>query len=149
MTTTVATASTLSTADKLRALISSTGDVREFTLQVLVDFLTEQLAVSDNKVTQYAAPNATGFSVSVTDSSQSTWLKITPAAGYAAGTIVLPAVANCADKQEILVTCTQSVSTLTITPNGSTVYGGPTSLSANGHFTLRFDAQDSTWNRVG
>lgn len=147
--TTVATASSLTTADKLRALISNTGDVREFTLSVLVEFLTEQLAVSDNKVTQYAAPNATEFSISVTDSSQSTWLKITPAAGYAAGTIVLPAVANCEDKQELLVTCTQSVGTLTTNANGSTVYGAPTSLSANGYFTLRFDAQDSTWNRVG
>lgn len=148
MTTTVSTVTSLSLADKLRAEIVSAGDVRQFTLSTLVDFLTQELAVSDNKVTQYASPSATGFSVSVTNSSQSTWLRLTPLATYANGTIVLPAVANCIDKQEIIITTTQQISTLTINGNGATVYGGPSTLNAGGHVTLRFDALDDSWTRV-
>jgi hypothetical protein len=107
------------------------------------------ISTADNKVTQYAAPSATGFSVAITDSSASIWLVLTPTAGFAAGTLVLPAVAKCIDKQEILVNSTQSITTLTITANGSTVTGAPATMAANAFFTLRFEAVTDTWYRVG
>ena len=71
-----------------------------------------------------------------------------PAATYANGTLVLPAVANCADKQEILVNSTQIVTALAITANGATVKGAPTTLAANAFFKLRFDGVLKTWYRV-
>ena len=100
--------------------------------------------------TQYAAPSSTGFSVQITDSSANTHLILTPTAGFAAGTIVLPAIANCVDKQDILVNTTQQVTTLTINGNGAVaVTGEPTSLAADDFFRLKFDALTSTWYRVG
>jgi len=122
-------------------------------MALLLAYMQDNLTVTtDNMVTQYAAPSATGFSVTIgtgIDAGLSVWLVLTPVAGYAAGTLVLPASGDVVDKQEILVNCTQSVTTLTITGNGSTVTGAPTTLAANGFFRLRYDAVLTTWYRVG
>lgn len=142
-------ASSLSNADQVPIWQSDNGGVRKCSLSLLKTFINADITASDDKVTQYASPSATGFSVTLTDDSDSKWLVLTPTAGFAAGTIVLPSYANCADRQEILVNSTQAVTTLTITPNGSTVTGAPTTLAANAFFRLRFDAINSTWYRVG
>jgi hypothetical protein len=77
-------------------------------------------------------------------------LILTPLAGYAAGTITLPAKATLVDKQEVLVNCTQAVTTLTIGLNGATgAVGAPTTLAANAFFRLMYDAVTSNWYRVG
>jgi hypothetical protein len=106
-------------------------------------------SVADDKITQYAAPSATGFSITVLNGSSSVWLIISPTGAFAAGTLILPAVANCVDKQELLVNCTQAVTALTINANGATITGAPTTLAANGFFRLRFDALADVWYRVG
>jgi len=115
----------------------------------LINYIESQIQTGDGKQLQYAAPAATGFAVAITDSSASVWLVLTPAAGYAAGTITMPAVANCVENQEVLVNCTQSVATLTVAGNGGTVIGAPASLSANGFFRLRFEPVLKIWYRVG
>ena len=113
--------------------------------------LLQTLLTTSAPMAQYSAPAATGFSVTVAPavSGQSVLLLLTPAAGYAAGTIVLPAVATCVDGQEVSCTCTQSVGTLTTSGNGATVNGAPSSLAANGFFKLRFDGVFGAWYRVG
>ena len=136
-------------SDQIPIYSAANGDSRKASLSLLKTFFQEGITSSDDKITQYAAPSATGFSVQVNDDSDSIWLVLTPTGGFAAGTLVLPAVANCADRQEILVNCTQAVTTLTVTGNGATVTGAPTTLTANGFFRLRFDAVTSTWYRVG
>lgn len=136
-------------SDQVPIYSAANGDARKASLSLLKAFFQEGITSADDKITQYAAPSATGFSVQVNDDSDSIWLILTPTGGFAAGTLVLPAVANCVDRQEILVNCTQAVTTLTITGNGSTVTGAPTTLVANGFFRLRFDAVTDTWYRVG
>lgn len=138
----------LSSADQVPIYSASNGDARKSSLNQLAAFLQTQLVVQDDKTTQYAAPSSTGFTVNV-QTSGSTWLVLTPTAGFAAGTIVLPAVATVKDRQELLVNCTQSVTTLTVSGNGATVTGAPTTLAANAFFRLRFDQASSVWYRVG
>jgi len=106
-------------------------------------------ALGDGKTLQYFAPSATGWSVPIESESTSVWLVITPTAGFANGTITLPAVFNVLEGQEILVNCTQSVATLTINGNGGNVIGAPASLAANGFFTLKFEPILMNWYRVG
>jgi len=77
------------------------------------------------------------------------WLRVTPTAGFAAGTITLPALASSVDRQEVLVTCNQAVTTFTVNGNGSTVEGAPTTLAANAFFRLRYEAVFHVWVRVG
>lgn len=136
----------LSGADLLRLWSQKYGGDTRLSLSVLADFVAAQSVGKANTLsTQYEAPTATGFSVTVLDGD--TWLVLTPAAGYAAGTVVLPVGA---DKEEVLVVCSQSVGTLTVTPaSGESVVGQPASLSANGFFRLRFDGVLSRWYRVG
>lgn len=128
------------------------GQDRRASLSDFADVLAPLLPNANGAlVTQYAAPAATGFTVLIApvDAGDSIYLLLTPNAGYAAGTITLPAAATCVDGQELLVTTTQLVTALTVAGNGSTVNGAPTTLAANGFFRLRFDGVLHTWNRVG
>lgn len=149
------TISQLSTADEVSGgdlfplYSSSDSDTRKVSATTLKAFINEDVVSTDDKVVQFAAPTATGFTVNITDSSDSIWLVLTPSAGYATGTIALPAVANCANKQEILVNTTQAVTTLTVSGNGATVVGAPTTLAANAYFRLKFESVLSKWYRVG
>ena len=97
-------------------------------------------------MTQYAAPSASGFTVALAPElvGQSVWLLMTPAASYAAGTVTLPSVAECLDRQEVEIRSTQPVATLTITSAGATV-SGATALLANTPVKLRFDIVSKTW----
>ena len=99
-------------------------------------------------VTQYFAPNATGFSVFIDSGYGDVHLILTPAATYAAGTITMPL--NPIDKQTVLVNTTATVTALTVAPSaGTTVQGQPTTLAANGFFTMKYDAVLKRWYRVG
>lgn len=144
---------TLKAADQVPVFSSSNGDARKAAMTVFLQYIQDNLTFSTPGIsytTQYAAPSATGFSVQITDDSTNTHLILTPVAGYAAGTIVLPAVGNLIDKQEVLVNCTQAVTTLTIDGNGAVaVTGEPSGLAANDFFRLKYDATVQTWYRVG
>jgi hypothetical protein len=139
--------------DLLAVYDTSNGDARKASLTTLEAYLQDSLTFSTtgiNYTTEYASPSATGFSVQITDGSASIHLILTPLAGYAAGTIVLPAIGNVIDKQEVLVNCTQAVTTLTIDGNGAVaVTGEPSTLAANDFFRLKYDATMQTWYRVG
>ncbi len=128
------------------------GGDRKIPVSLLLSYMQDNLTFSDaiGFTTQYSAPSATGFNVAITDGSDSVHLILTPAAGYAAGTITLPLSTNSIDKQEVLVNCTQAVTTLTVDGNGATaVTGEPTTLATNDFFRLKYDAQTSTWYRIG
>lgn len=136
-------------SDQIPIYSSTDGDARKASLALLKAFFQEGTTASDDKITQFSAPSATGFSVQVNNDSDSVWLVLTPTAGFAAGAIVLPSSANCVDRQEVLVNCTQSVTAFAVSGNGSAVTGSPTTLAANGFFRLRFEAVTGTWYRVG
>ena len=135
--------------DQVPLYSAANGDARRASLTALKTFFQASAASTDSKVTQYTAPSASPFTVAVTDSSYSVWLVVTPTGTMALGTITLPAVANCVDRQEILVNTTQGITGLTVSGNGATVTGAPTTLAANGFFRLRFEALTDTWYRVG
>lgn len=126
------------------------GDDRRVSGTTLLAYLQSALTLGiPQYTTQRAAPSATGFNVAITDGSANIHLILTPAAGYAAGTITLPAVGNAVDKQLVMVNCTQAVTTLTVAGNGAVaVTGEPTTLAANAYFTLKYDAGTQTWYRV-
>lgn len=141
----------LSGSDQIPVYDASNGDARKSSLTLLKEWLEDNLSLTNagQPNTQYAAPSASGFSVAITDADDSIHLILTPVAGYATGTIVLPAVANATDKQSVLVNSTQAVTTLTVDGNGAVaVTGEPTTLAANDFFTLKYDALTQTWYRV-
>lgn len=142
---------TLSASDLVALFSTSAGSDVAATIATLAAYLQTLLTTGAGFITQYAAPSATGFSVTIapTEDGGSVYLNLTPVAGYAAGTLVLPAVATCQDGQEVLLSTTNAVTTLTINANGSSVIGGPSTLAAGAFFRLRFDGVYKTWARVG
>jgi hypothetical protein len=136
-------------SDQVPIYSSENGDARKASMATLLAFFSGQITANDDKITQYAAPSATAFNIQLNNDVNSIWLVLTPTGTLAAGTLTLPAVANCVDRQEILVNSTQTVTALTIAGNGATVTGAPTTIAASGFFRLRFDDVTNTWYRVG
>lgn len=141
----------LSTSDAVALFSSLLGSDAKATLGTLLAWLQSQLTDAGGLITQYAAPNATGYNIAVSPAvaGSSVWLLITPTGAFAAGTVTLPAQAQCVDGQEVLVSTTLAVTALTVAGNGSTVNGAPTTLAANAFFKLRFDGVLKVWYRVG
>lgn len=136
----------ITSADDIPLRSATGGDDQKASVSALAAYLEGAMTLpATTLAVQHAAPSATGFAVAV--SAGNTWLIITPTGGFAAGTVTLPATK--ADQDIVQVNCTQSVTTLTVSGNGSTVTGAPTTLAANAFFTLRWDAVNASWYRVG
>lgn len=148
--------STVQAGDLLPVFSTSNGDARKAAISVLQRYMQQNLTLTDPGAfaayqTQYAAPAATGFSIQVSDNDDNTHLILTPVAGYAAGTIVLPLSSNLIDKQEFLFNATQDVTALTINGNGAMLFGiaSPLGVTAGDYFRLKYDLPGNTWYRVG
>tara|TARA_R110000744_G_scaffold68266_3_gene138915 strand:- start:666 stop:1106 length:441 start_codon:yes stop_codon:yes gene_type:complete len=140
----LSTITTLVGGDLLPVWSTNNGDTRRASLTTLTTYMQSALTLPGELTTQYAAPSATAFSVTI--SAGDTWLILTPTGTFANGAIVLPTGAT--DKSEVSVNCTQIVTLLAVT-SGNTVTGAPTALAANGFFTMRYDAATTAWYRVG
>lgn len=142
--------SSIGAASQIPFYDPSNGVDRRDSVTALAAIVATLLSTAAAPAAQYAAPNATGFSVQIApvEDGASVYLLLTPAAGYAAGTIVLPAQATCEDGQIVQVSCTQIVTALTVNGNGASVNGAPTTLAANAFFTLRFDGVFRAWYRA-
>ena len=139
----------VSGSDQIAIWQANNADTRRATLNTLLAWMSGEITAADDKITQYSAPNAGGFTATITDSSNSAWLVLTPTGTMATGTIKLPAIGNCVERQEVLVNTTQAITSLAVDGNGSTVSGAPTTLAAGAYFRLRFEPVLSTWYRVG
>ena len=148
MTTRPSRTSELDLGDLIVLYKGNDSDYRAISVPDFIKSINEQLK-SNKPTTQYASPSATGFNVLVKSDFGDIQLIMTPLAIYVTGTITLPDVQLLSDKQEVIVNTTQTVTALTINPNGATVIGAPTTLSANGFFKLSYDAIMKTWYRVG
>ena len=135
----------VSGGDLLPIWSQTNGDTQSVSITALSAYIIGLVGGSNGIVTQYASPNATGFTVNL-GQNLATWLLLTPLAGYAAGTLVLPA--SPVNQQRITVNSTQSITALTVNGNGNTVNGAPTTLAANAFFTLQYDAVLDSWYRI-
>lgn len=94
---------------------------------------------------QFVAPT-TGSSTQIADNTGSVILA--PAGTLAAATLVMPA--NPVDGQELIISCSQIITTLTMSPSGAeTILGALTAFTANGFGRWRYRATGTTWYRVG
>lgn len=145
--------SSLNASDLIAVWSSPNGDARKASMTVLAQAMQSLAGAPKNgMLTQYIAPNTTGFSVLINpiQSGQNVYLLMTPTGAFAAGTITLPFLSTAADGQEVLVTSTQAVTALTVNGNGAVaVNGAPTGLSDNGFFRLRYDGITQSWYRIG
>lgn len=130
---------------------TSSSDWRLATFSDILDLFEENLSALDGVVyealSQYSIP-ADGFNLQVTEGSEDVHVILTPAGTLATGTITFPNVSYLRDKQVILVTSTAEITALTVAGNGATLIGEPTTLPAEGYFTMKYDVMTTTWYRI-
>ena len=139
---------TVSGGDQFPVFSGTNGDTRRTSATALAAFVNAQATAAGSMLQQFASPNASGFNVQITPTSASVWLVLTPLAGYAAGTVTFPDAAYLTDGQEIMVSCTQTVTTLTVSGSGVTVNGAPASTGVSTPFRLKYSAANASWYRV-
>lgn len=137
-------ANEITSADLLALYHNRNGDARKMSLSSFLTWL----------YTNFTAPTyervgitpTDGFTQNLNDYSDNVWLLIRPTSALNTGTIVLPLSTNAIDGQEVLVTTSLQVASLSISANGATaVYGAPLNLAAEDKFTLRFDSISNSW----
>ncbi len=141
----------VSGADQVPIFSSANGDARKASISVIADYVQSLVTENGGFEPQYHAPSATGSSVTInpTTDGGSVHLLMTPTAAFAAASIAMPEVAECVHGQEVLVTSTQIITTLTVSGNGATMNGAPTTMAVNDFFKMRFDGVFNAWYRVG
>ncbi len=99
-------------------------------------------AYVNTPVGSYQTPT-TGFTITI--ASGIAFLNLNPAGSLLAGTINMPAVP--VDGQVIEIASTQTITTLTVSGNGSTILNAPTTITAGTGFSYRYRATGTTWYR--
>lgn len=140
--------SQVSGADLLPVYSSSNGDARKLSVSALLAYFQTQFA-SPTVSTNLYVPT-TGFSIAVTTPvSEQQWVLLQPAATLASGTIVLPLNTSTPDGTEVLITSTQTITALTISPNGAVaINGNPATLSAGAAVRLRYYQSTLSWYAI-
>lgn len=144
--------STLNSADLIPLFSQALGCDAAVTLAALVAFIQSQITDGAQTATQYFAPNASGWAVTVAppNNGENVYLQITPNAGYSTASITLPPQASCVDGQRVVISTTQAVTTLTVNGNGAVaVNGALAAFVTNGFMTLRYDGPSKSWFRTG
>jgi len=140
----LSTLSTVSPGDKLPIYANDQGDARKVSVATLLDYFESTFA-SPEYTTVINAPTSSGFNLIMAAYATNVWMIVNPTGTFAAGTVTLPATADCFDGQEIILCTTQVITAFTLDGNGSTLVGTPTSLGAGAFFSIRFNALQSTW----
>lgn len=144
----LASLSQVSGGDQLPIYVPNNGDARKVSVTQLLQYFQQTFAAPTVSTNLYVP--ATGFNITVpTPVSEQQWMLLQPAGTLASGTITLPLNTGVPDGTQLLVTSTQTITTLSIGLNGAAAtFGAPTTISAGGFFTLRFYQATNSWYRV-
>lgn len=140
--------SQVSGGDLLPVYVSNNGDARKMSVTQLLQYFQQTFAAPTVATNLYVP--GSGFNITVpTPTSEQQWMLLQPASTLSSGTITLPLNTGVPDGTQLLVTSTQTITTLAISLNGaSAASGAPTTLAAGEFFTLRFYQATNSWYRV-
>jgi hypothetical protein len=144
-------ASKLSDLDELAIFSRENGSTRKITARQLIEHVFGTVPEISEGTTYSATMGGYNFAVDVEPplAGVSVWAQITLSSIAVTGTINLPDAAERANGQEVLITCTKDVGTLTVSGSDAIVAGAPVSIVANVPYRMRFDSMSNTWYRVG
>lgn len=126
-------------------------DFRALPQDVLLEWIKANLPETPTQgkpVVQHFNPNG-DFSLPVENHHEGTYLLLNPNTGIESGTLILPDSSEVLDQQQILFSCSQQITNLSINGNGAAVTGAPNAISATAFFKLQYDKLSGTWYRVG
>lgn len=139
-------ATSLSGADEVALYSSTIGTTVKATLDQVASVVLQSIE-GEPDGTVYSIPSGT---VALLPAAPGAWFwaLLTLSVPVAALTVILPGVNDRAHGQEVLVTCTQTVTALTVNGNGAALSGAPTTAGPTAHFRMKFDSISSTWYRI-
>jgi len=139
---------TISSGDQLPVYSPNNGDARRTSIGSLLTFFQQSFASPTLSVNLYVP--GSGFNITVpTPVSQDQWMLLQPAGTLATGTITLPLNTGVPDGTTVLITSTQTISSLTIALNGaSAIFGAVTSLTAGSATAIRFYQPTNSWYQI-
>lgn len=138
-------------SDNLAVWSANNGDTRRFSLTALAEWIGTQLSFAGRpeEVTQYSAPLADDFSVSVNNTNTDTHLILQLPLGLTGGTIIFPANGVARDKQIVRINTTNQLANLTLDKNGAAgIYGDITSMGADDFASYKYDIVVDAWFRI-
>jgi hypothetical protein len=139
---------TISSGDQLPVYSPNNGDARRTSIGSLLTFFQQSFASPTLAVNLFVP--GSGFNITVpTPVSQDQWMLLQPAGTLASGTITLPLNTGVPDGTTVLITSTQTISSLTIALNGaSAIFGAVTSLTAGSATAIRFYQPTNSWYQI-
>jgi hypothetical protein len=137
-----------SPGDQIPVYTPNNGDARRLPVSALLDYFQKTFASPTLSVNLFVP--GSGFNITVpTPVSQQQWVLLQPAGLLASGTITLPLNTGVPDGTEVLITSTQTITTLTIALNGaSAVFGNVLTLSAGAAVRYRFYQATNSWYAI-
>jgi hypothetical protein len=134
--------------DQIPFYSPNNGDARRLPVSALLTFFQQSFASPTLAVNLFVP--GSGFNITVpTPVSQDQWMLLQPAGTLATGTITLPLNTGVPDGTTVLITSTQTISSLTIALNGaSAIYGAVTSLTAGSATAIRFYQPTNSWYQI-
>jgi len=135
----------LTGGDNFEVFDLSNGNNRKCSLTSLQAYMQANLTFDSAADTTQAVTPLTGADVQVTSDIGNVYLRLSPVGTITNLEISLPV--DPVDKQEVLVKCTQIVTTLVVS-SAKTVLGAPVTLAANASFRMRYEGGGQTWDLV-
>jgi len=136
----------LSLTDYIPFWSQANGDTRRISVQNLVNLISTAAGITSPTVYR-VSPSGEGVTIA-SPVGRNVWVLSKPSADYAATSFQFPLQTLCQQGDKILFTTNHAITTLTSLGNGSTIIGQPTAMSANGSFTMMYDAVNIGWFRV-
>lgn len=136
--------------DEIPLFSPTQRDTRKATLPQLAAYVYSVLEGEPDETVYALVTSGDTFTVTALSNTAqaSVWVLLTLSAPASFATIIMPGMEDRSHGQEVLVTCTQAIASVTVSGNGATVRGAPISLATDGFFKLRFDSISTTWYRV-
>jgi hypothetical protein len=138
----------VSPGDQFAVYTPNNGDARRLPVSSLLTYFEQTFASPTLAVNLYTP--STGFNIPVPSSpSEQQWILLQPAGTLAAGTITFPLSTGVPDGTEVLITSTQTITALTLGPNGaSNIFGAVNTLSAGNAIRYRFYQPTNSWYAI-
>jgi len=135
----------VSPGDQFAVYTPNNGDARRLPVSSLLTFFQSNFASPSLAVNLYVP--GTGFNITVpTPVAEQQWMLLQPAGPLATGTITFPVNTGVPDGTELLITSTQTITTLTLDINGaSAIFGAVVSLAAGAAVRYRYYQPTNSW----
>jgi hypothetical protein len=138
----------VSPGDQFAVYTPNNGDARRLPVSSLLTFFQQNFASPTMAVNLYVPTSP--FAINLpTPVAEQQWALLQPAGPLAAGTINLPVNTLTPDGTEILISTTQTITSLTIGLNGAAaLYGSITTLAGGAAVRLRYYEATNSWYQI-